>query len=57
VCSPSASLAGMRALLRGFRAGQIAAWLGIAGSALLAAFAVQVTFEVGRPEHVPTDPH
>ena len=47
------AFAGMRALLRGSRAGQIAAWLGIAGSALLAAFAVQVTVEVARTGDIP----
>jgi hypothetical protein len=47
------AFAGMRTLLRGSRAGQIAAWLGIAGSALLAAFAVQVMVEVARTGEVP----
>jgi hypothetical protein len=42
------AFAGLHTLLRGSRAGQIAAWLGIAGSALLAAFAVQTTIEVAR---------
>lgn len=47
------AFAGLRALLRGSRAGQIAAWLGIAGSALLAAFAVQSAIEVARTGDVP----
>jgi hypothetical protein len=47
------AFAGLRTLLRGSRAGQIAAWLGIAGSALLAAFAVQTTIEVARTGEVP----
>jgi hypothetical protein len=47
------AFAGLGTLLRGSRAGQIAAWLGIAGSALLAAFAVQTTIEVARTGEVP----
>jgi hypothetical protein len=43
---------GLRKLLRS-RAGQIAAWLGVAGSALLAAFAVQTAVEVARTGGVP----
>jgi hypothetical protein len=47
------AFAGLRSLLRGSRAGQIAAWLGISGSALLAAFAAQTTIEVARTGEVP----
>jgi hypothetical protein len=47
------AFAGMRPLLRGSHLGQIAAWLGIAGSALLAAFAVQVAVEVARTGDIP----
>jgi hypothetical protein len=47
------AFAGLRKLLRGSRAGQIAAWLGIAGSALLTAFAVQTAVEVARTGGVP----
>jgi hypothetical protein len=46
------AFAGLRVLLRGSRAGQAAAWLGIAGSALLAAFAVQTMIEVARTGEV-----
>ena len=44
---------GLRAFLRGSRAGQIAGWLGVAGSALLVAFAVQAAIEVARSGDVP----
>jgi hypothetical protein len=47
------TFAGLRLLLRGSRAGQIAALLGVAGSALLAAFAVQTMIEVARTGEVP----
>jgi hypothetical protein len=44
---------GLRTLLQGSRAGRIAAWLGLVGAALLAAFAVQAAIEVARSGEVP----
>jgi hypothetical protein len=44
---------GLRTLLRGSLAGQVGAWLGMAGSALLAAFAVQTMIEVAHTGEVP----
>jgi hypothetical protein len=46
---------GFRILLRDSRAGRIAAWLGIAGSALLAVFAVQTMVAVARTGDVPEE--
>jgi hypothetical protein len=46
---------GFHTLLRGSRAGQIGAWFGIAGSAVLAAFAVQTMIEVARTGEVPEE--
>jgi hypothetical protein len=44
---------GFRTLLRELRSGRIGSWLGLAGGALLAAFAVQAAIEVARTGDVP----
>ena len=44
---------GFRELLGGSRLGRIAAWTGIVGAALLAAFAVHASIEVARTGDVP----
>lgn len=44
---------GFRALLRAWRTGRIAAWLGLLGATALAAFAVQAAVAVARTGEVP----
>jgi hypothetical protein len=53
IAALAAAFWGLRALLREWRSGRVAAWLGLVGAAALAAFAVQATVEVLRTGEVP----